>query len=94
MVYKHNLNIETGRYYNIDRNERFCNMCNTQSIEDEYHFILECDKYKDIRKTYIKEYYWKNPSTYKLIELLSVRNVKELNNFGKFLFLAEKYRSA
>ena len=29
-------------------------MCNKRAIEDEYHFILECDRYTDIRCKYIK----------------------------------------
>lgn len=37
----HSLNIETGRFYNIERSLRFCNACDTQVIEDEFHFILE-----------------------------------------------------
>ena len=61
-----------------------------KSIENEYHFILECDRYTDIRCKYIKKYYYRNPSTFKLIQLLSVRNVKELNNIGKYLYIAEK----
>ena len=68
-------------------------MCNKNAIEDEYHFILECDKYYDIRCKYIKSYYYERPSTFKLVQLLSVRNVKELNNLGKYLFLAEKARN-
>ena len=89
----HNLNIEVGRYHNIDRNQRYCTMCNTYTVEDEYHFILECKKYDNLRKKYIKGYYWRNPSAYKLIQLLSVENIKELNNLGKFLYLAEKTRN-
>ena len=28
----------------LPRNERICNTCNT--IEDEIHFLIECEKYK------------------------------------------------
>ena len=62
-------------------------------IEDEYHFILECSRYDDLRRKYIKQYYWRNPSAYKLVTLSSVRNVKELNNFETYLCLAEKLRN-
>ena len=68
-------------------------MCNKHVIEDEYHFILICEKYKDIRKKFIKPYYWNKPSSFKLVQLLSVRNIKELNNLGKYLYLAEKVRT-
>ena len=89
----HSLIIETGRFYNIERNMRTCNVCYENTIEDEYHFILVCKKYDNIRKIYIKQYYWRRPSSFKLVQLLSVHNVKELNNLDKFLCLAVKIRN-
>jgi hypothetical protein len=65
-LHAHSLNIETGRYYNIDRHARICNMCNNNDIKDEYHFILEYSKYVEIRRKYIKPYYCINPSDFKL----------------------------
>jgi hypothetical protein len=58
-------------------------MCNNNDIEDEYHFILECSKYVEIRRKYIKPYYCINPSAFKLTQLLSVQNIKELNKYFK-----------
>ena len=69
---------------------RICNMCNNNDIECEHHFILECSKYVEIRRKYIKPYYCINPSAFKLTQLLSVQNIKELNNLGKYLYVAEK----
>ena len=70
-------------------------MCNLNVVEDEYHFILQCEKYIDVRRRYLKKYYWQMSSCFKLIQLLSVRNIKELNNLGKYLLLAaEKIRNA
>ena len=34
-----------------------CDVCNDSCIEDEFHFILRCKKYDDMRKKYIKPYY-------------------------------------
>jgi hypothetical protein len=48
----------------------------------------------EIRGKYIKPYYCINPSAFKLTQLLSVQNVKELNNLGKYLFVAEKIRNS
>jgi hypothetical protein len=45
-----------------------------------------------MRKKYIKPYSWKKPSAFKLVQLLSVCNIKDLNNLGKFLYFAEKVR--
>ena len=55
-------------------------------------FILECSEYVEIRTKYIKSYYCINPSAFKLTQLLSVQNIKEFNNLGKYLYVAEKIR--
>ena len=63
--------IETGRWrrpHCIPREDRKCITCNT--IEDEYHFVIECSIFTDLRKRYISKYYWTNPSMYKLKQLL------------------------
>ena len=67
-----------------------CNVCYKNLIEDEYHFILVCKKSDNFRMFHIKPYYWRRPSSFRLVLLMSVHNVKELNNLGKFLCLAEK----
>ena len=41
---------------------------------------------------YIKSYYRTRPSVFKLVQLLSTENVKELCNLGKFLINAYKLR--
>jgi hypothetical protein len=83
----HNLSIESGRYKNELRSNRIYTLC-----KDEFHFILKCRKYQEIRHLCIKKYYFGRPSVFKLIQLSSVHNVKELRNLGIFLFLAEKIR--
>jgi hypothetical protein len=92
-VSAHQLRIEQGRYYGIERSQRKCIMCNTNNIEDEFHFILTCPLYADIRYKYIKQYYRLRPSVFKLIQLLSVQNRKELCNLGKYLKYALHLRS-
>ena len=89
----HNLFIESGRSQNIPRSERICQLCNLD-IEDEFHFVLKCPVYCDLRKKYIKQYYWRRPSVFKLVQLLSVNNVKELCSLGKFIRDAFKLRSS
>ena len=39
---KHYLSIETVRCRNVDRGNRYCNICNYQKLGDEYHYVLEC----------------------------------------------------
>ena len=43
---------------------------------------------------YIKKYYYQKPSMFKLVNLLSTQNVKELCNLGKFLIKATLARNS
>ena len=61
----HNLRIEHGRYYNESRIDRKCSLCNLNDVEDEYHFILVCSRYSELRSKYIKKFYYKKPSVAK-----------------------------
>jgi hypothetical protein len=79
----HCLRIETGRYGNnkIDREYRLCQICENDEIEDEYHFMLKCERYRVIRKRYINEYFTLRPNMFKLIELLRSVNHKTMTNW-------------
>lgn len=44
----HCLQIETGRYKNIPRQQRLCNICKV--VEDECHFLLNCKLNEQKRK--------------------------------------------
>ena len=85
--------IETGRYVKTDRSERLCTSCNRNEIEDEYHFILICPSYKEIRNKYVCEYYWKAPSMWKLVQLLNSHDLNALKSLGKFLYFATSKRN-
>ena len=66
----HRLEIETGRWARpnvIPFEERPCTSCH--SLEDEFHFVLECSRYKDLRTIYIPDYYRRRPNMLKLDEL-------------------------
>ena len=42
--------IETGRFRNLDVNERICEVCNIDLVEDEFHFICVCNAYCEYRE--------------------------------------------
>ena len=47
----HRLEIEMGRWARPERiefDDRKCKLC--KKLEDEFHFVLECPLYDDIRK--------------------------------------------
>jgi hypothetical protein len=89
----HNLFIETGRWTGVDRADRKCNLCNIDVIEDEFHIILECDMYADLRIKFIPLYYRTNISMHKLINMLQSDNSQLLNRVSKFLYCAFKRRN-
>ena len=84
----HSLNIEIGRHRNVIKYNRLCTCCNFQDIEDEFHFILKCPLYNDLRKKFLKKYYYNKPSVFKLIHLFSTSNISALLKLGKFLIAA------
>ena len=48
----HNLNIERLRYISprVPPEDRICNQCNRNECEDEFHFLIKCDKYNILRQ--------------------------------------------
>ena len=53
-VASHRLEIEVGRWarpYRVPIDERKCRFGNT--LEDEFHFLLECNLYRDLRMQFI-----------------------------------------
>jgi hypothetical protein len=50
----HYLPIETGKWRNIDREIRYCNLCNCQKLGDEYHYVLECCSLNDKRSSFFQ----------------------------------------
>ena len=51
----HKLMIETARYNQTPHNDRFCPVCNSGIIEDEFHFPLHCPKYSIPRKKFYNQ---------------------------------------
>jgi len=44
------LRIEQGRYVKEAVEDRVCLYCNNDEIEDEYHFMVDCKVYEDLRE--------------------------------------------
>ena len=88
----HRLEVESGRWVKPNPtplNERKCLNCKV--LEDEYHFVLECPLYDDLRKRYIARYYWVRPSMFKFLELLN-SNVGGIRKLSSYIFYAFSQR--
>ena len=42
------LHVETGRFSRLPRKKHICTLCKS-NVEDEYHFLFDCDKLKTVR---------------------------------------------
>ena len=84
--------IEIGHHHNIDREFRHCPFCETL-VEDEYHFILICPLYSNLRELYIPTYYCNIPTIQKFENLMSSENVDVVRKLAMYIYYALKDRS-
>ena len=92
-VSSHRLEVENGRWmkpHATPFENRKCKICGV--LEDEYHFVLECLLYVDIRKIYLHRYFWNRPNMIKFIELLTTDNKKKLKNLSIYTEKAFRIR--
>ena len=80
----HKLPIETGRYYDIDYHDRICPHCNAD-IGDEYHYLLVCSKFDNLRKKYITKNIIKHPNMLYYTQLMNTTDIKTLKKICNFV---------
>ena len=90
----HNFMNERGRWHlpKLPYSERLCNLCN--EVEDEYHILLLCPRYKKFRSNIFIKRLLIKPSMHKFI--YSLQNIKEseLKSFALFCFqILKEYQS-
>lgn len=71
----HSLEIEKGRYKGIPRHNRTCSRCSNGEVEDEIHFLFQCQALNDIRNKLLSCVEEKCPK------------FKELSSKNKFIWL-------
>jgi hypothetical protein len=81
------LPIVRGRYNNILRENRFCDLCNDNKLGDEFHLLLECNfnPIHELRKKYLPNYFNKFPSMFKFTSLLEYTSYKKAYNVAKLV---------
>ena len=82
----HRLAIETGRWtkpHSTPRFERKCQLCNT--LEDEFHFMLECPLHRDLKVKYMRKYYWNQTNIPKFIELFKSEHSIVVKNVATYV---------
>ena len=82
-----NLQIELGRYKDLERKDRLCPFCDL--LEDEAHAIYDCCAYDSIRLDYMN--LLQENATVK--EFLNPRDLHMLITVGNFLKFIEEKRN-
>ena len=67
------------------RSERKCNICNLNDIGDEYHYLMICPIFKELRGLNLPPYYTIKPSVQKFIYLMKSENKNTLIKLAKFV---------
>ena len=86
----HGLEIEKGRYMAVERENRRWLFC-PQLIEDEYHFMLICNKYDDLRKLYLQAKYYTSPNTHKFCIFMSSKK-EDSHKVYCYIFILCKFK--
>ena len=88
VISSHRLKVETGRWTRpvTPVEERLCDQC--QKLDDEYHFLLEWNKFSILRTRFIPRYYYVRPSMFKCVQLINSMNCKTVRQLGKYIYHA------
>ena len=49
----HNMNVETDRHRGVIYEQRLCILGDKHEIEDDFHFVLSCPLYSQIRSVFL-----------------------------------------
>ena len=81
----HHLEIEIGRYPipKIARMDRICQVCKMNTVESDYHFLLVCPAYKELRRKYFPGYYNHWPTITKFDTLMTSESRKLSSSSSK-----------
>ena len=81
------LAVVIGRYSNIPREDRICNICQLNKVGDEYHPFFKCNNENVVRlrNKLIPLYYRNRPSIIKFCKLISSNKIKLMENTATVL---------
>ena len=94
MTSSHRLEVEVGRLARPERvafEHRLCTTCNV--LEDEYHFVIICQRYNNLRRKYIIPYYYIRPNMFKFFNLIQSTSLVVVKNLALFVYTAFKERN-
>ena len=92
------LRINSGRLrernQRIERRGQLCNQSVPVDLEDEFHFILKCQCFTDLRNIYISRFFRGHPSVFKFLKILNSTNKRALTILFSYIKFATERRDA
>ena len=77
--------------------QRTCDMCKSGKVENEIHFLIECEAYRDLRQTFLGPNLNKILTAaqieYAFINVLTAQDISRQKNFAQFLQQATELRT-
>lgn len=90
----HELNVEKGRHTGIPYHQRICTLCETNQVEDELHFVLQCPFYNDLRCRHIpKRFIRRYPCPEDFYTLMQCKNESIVTRLAHYLNVAFQRRN-
>ena len=79
------LPVNTQRYFDVPREDRLCDKCNSMDVADEYHYLFKCEYFKSKREECLDTMYYIHPNTHKYNTLFNSSNKRELLKLKHFI---------
>ena len=84
-----NLKVVTGKYENIALENRICECCNQNQVEDEYHVLFKCTLYSDLREQYLLNVDYTLHNLHNFNTIMSEKeDVGKMYQLGRFVYHA------
>ena len=86
------LPIERGRYQNIVRERRYCNLCDENEVGDEFHLLFQCKNrhITTLRHSLLPQFCHIRPNSVKFSSLMNIHDAAILRSLVKYLVACNK----
>ena len=83
----HKLPVQQKRLHNMPREERFCTLCDSREIGDEFHYVFNCANpvLKNSRRENLQRYFLHHPNVLKFHDLMNTTSKAKLVKLSRFV---------
>ena len=96
-IANHDLDIEKGRHINTPKENRFCILCRhfyrISVIECEFHFLLVCPIYQDIRNTVADKCTLNDKTLFNFTNVMKSKDIDAVSALSYYVYHAFKRRT-